>query len=87
MVIQARAGSTVMDEIAALLAPEYGQVERRVVDATPRLPSIRYFFPKDAAAAYALAAMLDRTGLRWHVQNFTSYRPQPRPGTLEIWVP
>ena len=59
-------------------------VERRVVPATPGRKVIRYFSPADQDDAEQLARSLGRD---WMVQDFTTYSPRPRSGTLEVWVP
>lgn len=88
IVLQARpADASAAYDMAAQLRPSFGPVETRLVPATPRAPSIRYFFPEDARTARDLAATLASTGQAWRVQSFTTYRPLPRPGTIEVWIP
>ena len=64
---------------------QYGVfVEQRVVGATPARKVIRFFTPSDQDDAEQLARSLGRD---WMVQDFTSFSPRPRSGTLEVWVP
>jgi hypothetical protein len=60
--------------------------ETRTVAATPRAPTIRYFFPADADAAARLAALLRGSGEEFRVQDMTAFRPAPARGMLEVWV-
>lgn len=50
-----------------------------------RLPisrsNVRYFHPEDAAAAIRLAGEIDAIA-----RDFTSYRPLPMEGTIEVWL-
>ncbi|HEX6012034.1 MAG TPA: hypothetical protein VFY87_09595 [Geminicoccaceae bacterium] len=56
-------------------------------------PSVRYFHAGDRAAAEALvraarpALSADGYAAPGAPSDFTHYRPAPRPGTLEIWLP
>lgn len=67
----------------------YPLVVLRGVNYTIATPRVRFFHADDAAAADRLAVFLARAaGIdAWQVQDFTSFRPQPAPGTLEIYVP
>lgn len=77
----------------------YGQLQReggyplvvlRDVDFAISSPRIRYFHAGDAAAAARLARFLDmRDSIdeSWPVQDFSHYRPQPAPGTIEVYIP
>ncbi|WP_043829497.1 hypothetical protein [Muricoccus aerilatus] len=69
-----------VDQLSSFGVP----VERRVVGATPSRRVIRYFNPVDQDDAEALARSLGRD---WMVQDFTTFTPRPRQGTLEVWVP
>jgi hypothetical protein len=70
---------------------EATRTELRPVDAVPRAPSVRYFSPDDRDAARQLAAMLDLHDRLiegdWDVQDFSTYRPRPPQGTIEVWLP
>jgi len=62
----------------------------REVDYTIATPRVRFFHASDARTAERLTAFLQAAttnGEVWQLQNFTSYRPQPTPGTIEIYVP
>ncbi len=49
--------------------------------------NIRYYFPKDRAAAEAMAAAIRaETGQEAVARDFTSFRPQPSEGTVEIFL-
>lgn len=65
--------------------------ELRPVDFGIHRGSIRYFFAHDRAASRQLMAALARFAAAGSapaaIKDFTHYRPSPRPGTLEIWVP
>jgi hypothetical protein len=56
-------------------------------------PSVRYFFPDNAADADALVQLSSNTlprlaGLADQgPTDFTHFSPKPQPGTLEIWIP
>ncbi len=43
--------------------------------------NVRYFYEADAEAAAEVASLLDAT-----LRDFTSYRPQPEAGTIELWL-
>ena len=78
------------DHLATWLAQldsRFGHIETRQVPATPRTPSIRFYYPEDVGAAWALRAALSNTGETWQVSNYTHYQPKPRHGTLEVWLP
>jgi hypothetical protein len=75
------------DRLATLLSSEFGTVEERVVAYGPQVPTARYFYAEDAAAAERIAAVLAATGTTWRVQNLSTFRPLPRQGTIEIWLP
>jgi hypothetical protein len=73
---------------AAALAADLPGAELRAVRASPTAPGVRYFFAADRAAAQALArAIAPPVGGRVTVADFSHYRPLPRQGTLEIWLP
>ena len=61
-------------------------IELRVVSDVPARPSIRYFHEEDAGAARVAAIALEGSG-RFQVRGFPDYRPRPRPGLVEIWLP
>jgi hypothetical protein len=66
------------------IGPVEGSIESRGAGATPSTPIIRFFSPEDEAAAGRLA---NRLGPAWTVQDFTSFRPRPNRGLLEVWIP
>lgn len=91
VVIHYRAGSAAGRDEAGALARRllfsaflYG--ETRTVAAAPAAPTIRYFFPEDAAAALHLAALLRGIGEEFRVESMTVFRPAPARGMLEVWV-
>ncbi|MCG7361090.1 hypothetical protein MHZ93_07475 [Roseomonas sp. ACRSG] len=59
-------------------------VEFRTLRTTLNFASVRYFHERDKAAAEQLAK---RLGPTWRVQDLTRYRPSPRLGSLEVWLP
>lgn len=90
VVIHVPAGFTAELLAARMLAnfdPRPGSVEVRRVTATPSQPSIRYFHSGDEAAARDVAARLSGTGLAWTFRDFSTFRPLPSRGTIEVWVP
>jgi hypothetical protein len=55
-------------------------------------PSVRYFHPEDRVAAIRLLGTArDQLAANREAplapSDFTSFRPSPRPGTLEVWLP
>jgi hypothetical protein len=57
------------------------------VGMTIERANVRYYFPEDAAAARALSDRIGAaTGTPVEARDFTSYRPQPTPGTVEVWL-
>jgi len=73
--------------LLASLRPRFGTVEARRVAATPAKPSIRYFHPEDEPSARSAAAWLADMGLNWTLQDFSTFRPLPSRGTIEVWLP
>ena len=61
-------------------------IEMRVVDDVPAVPSIRYFYEEDAGAARVTAVALEESG-QFQIRGFPEYRPRPRPGLIEVWLP
>ena len=82
-----RRGSTVADDLARTLDPQFARTEIRSVDATPPAPEIRYSHADDAAAASALARRLGGPDGPWRVRSFTSLSRRTTPGSLEVWIP
>ena len=50
----------------------------------PRIATLRYFWVEDKDAAQALAHNLGGPEVTWTVRDFTSFRPKPSPGTIEV---
>lgn len=80
------------DELSTGLSRDggYPVVIQRQVDYTIAAPRVRFFHPQDAVAAERLVGFLGATSERagnWQIQDFTSFRPQPAPGTLELYIP
>ena len=76
-----------------LRAAGYGVVEIRAVPFNVATASVRYFFTEDRAEAERLIRGIGPF-LAWNGRaapstpiGFTDFRPLPRPGTLEIWLP
>lgn len=91
VVIRYRRASSVAGGEAARLAdqlrPLAAQVDLRAATAIPRLPTIRYFHPEDAAAAQELATALRHSATEWRVQARLSRRPRQPLGRFEVWLP
>jgi hypothetical protein len=91
VVVHYREGNaTEADQLAAGLAGQagrFGRVDTRAVRDAPHEATIRFFHREDVGAAWDLAATLGGDGAGWQVRNFTSFRPKPRRGTLEVWLP
>lgn len=73
--------------LVADLRPRSGTVEVGRVPDTPARPSLRYYYPADAAVARQAASWMADSGLIWVVQDFSSYRPLPSRGTVGVWLP
>lgn len=73
--------------LLANLDPQLGRIEVRRVSEAPSRPSIRYFYSADEAAAQGVAARMSGTGLSWTLRSFSTFRPLPSPGTIEVWLP
>jgi hypothetical protein len=76
-----------------LLSADFGAVEVRAVTFAITTASVRYFFDQDRAGAERLATAIGPF-LSWHGRaapgtaiGFTDFRPLPRQGTIEIWLP
>ena len=86
--------SAVAEQLASqLLSAGIGQVEVRAVKFDVATASVRYFFDQDRAGAERLTAAIGPF-LSWHGRaapstpiGFTDFRPLPRQGTIEIWLP
>ena len=73
---------------AQALAATLPGAEIRAVRASPATPGVRFFFAADRDAAQALARVVRASaGAQVAVADFSHFRPLPRPGTLEIWLP
>lgn len=77
--------------MSSVLDATVARTELRPVDSVPRRPAIRYYSADDREAARRLANTLtaerDQPEFDWVVQDFSSFRPLPPPGTLEVWLP
>ena len=73
--------------LAASLPPNLGSATTRPVTDVPRIATLRYFWVEDKDAAQALAHNLGGPEVTWTVRDFTSFRPKPSPGTIEVWLP
>ena len=80
-------GEAEADRLATAAAPLAAKVQTRVVADTPSAPVIRFFHPEDAERARQLADALSGPGLTWDIRNFSSFRPSPTLGMIEVWTP
>ncbi|TPG52373.1 hypothetical protein EAH89_18480 [Roseomonas nepalensis] len=71
----------------AELGARFPDLVTRRGERGPSFPLVRYFFPVDAGNAEGIAGVLSAGGIAARVQDFSGYRPQPRPGTIEVWLP
>lgn len=76
-----------VNRLAAEAAPFAATVQTRMVADTPAAAEIRFFHRQDIARARELADALHGPMPQWQVRDFSSYRPSPSPGTIEVWVP
>jgi hypothetical protein len=82
------AGSQTATEIAQrLLFSDFAYADTRVAADVPAQPSVRFFWPEDAAAANRLAGLLGGIGTDFLVADFTARRGRAAHGTLEVWLP
>jgi len=75
------------NRIAALATPLAVRVQTRLVEGTPSKAEIRFFYSADETQARRLAESLRSLTPGLDVRNFSSYRPSPSQGTIEVWVP
>ena len=86
--------ASVAEQLATQLRTAgYGEVLVRAVNFDVATASVRFFFLDDRPGAERLVRALGPF-LSWHGRaapstpiGFTDFRPLPRPGTLEIWLP
>lgn len=64
----------------------FPQVEIRAVGFRVDKQSVRYFHHADQDVSQALGTLIGRDG-QVDVADFTHFRPLPRTGTVEIWLP
>lgn len=85
------AARTAAARMSSVLDTTTARTELRPVDSVPLRPAIRYYSAEDREAARRLAATLaaerNQPEVDWIVQDFSSFRPLPPPGTLEVWLP
>lgn len=82
-----RGGYERSEELVRLLrALGAGEVETRPVRYAVERQSIRYFHAADREVAGTVGEAVGGGG-RATVSDFTFYRPLPRKGTIEIWLP
>ncbi|WP_138464497.1 hypothetical protein [Poseidonocella sp. HB161398] len=87
VVIHHAAGSEAPRALAGKLRQAgAGEVEIRKVGFPVRSPSVRYFRAGDREKA-AAACRLSFGTCRDELADFTGYRPLPRAGTVEVWLP
>ena len=91
MVIHYREGSVpgeaAANRLASQASPLAARVQTRAVPNTPATPAIRYFHPEDANRAHALAVALRSPDAPWDIKDFSTFRPLPSSGTVEVWIP
>ncbi|MGI4939955.1 MAG: hypothetical protein ACRYHQ_05230 [Janthinobacterium lividum] len=80
-------GEAEADRLAGVVAPLAARVQTRMVADTPSTPVVRFFHPEDGERAQQLAGALSTAGPRWEIRDFGTFRPQPSPGTIEVWTP
>ena len=78
------AGRSSAETLVRAAAGARDELEFRTLRTTLRVAAVRYFHQADKVAAEELAR---RLGPSWQVQDFMFYRPSPRPGSLEVWLP
>jgi hypothetical protein len=71
--------------LVKLASANVGTVEMRTTAHVMSESTVRYFFSKDAPAAFSLAKALGTNPSAWRVEDCTAYRHKPEPGTVEIW--
>ncbi|MBV0893380.1 hypothetical protein KTN05_16345 [Paracoccus sp. Z118] len=72
--------------VGLLLAAGTAEVETRPVRYPVERQSIRYFHAADRDVSGLIGDMVGGGG-RATVSDFTHFRPSPRNGTVEIWLP
>ncbi|MBI0535743.1 hypothetical protein D9599_09175 [Roseomonas sp. KE2513] len=75
------------ERLLAGLTARYPDLQVRRGGRGPSFAAVRHFLPADAGSAATVAALLASSGVEARVQDFSSYRPRPRPGTIEVWLP
>lgn len=80
-------GGAEADRLATAAAPFADKVQTRAVADTPSAPVIRFFHAEDAARARQLAWALRGSRPGWDIKDFSSFRPSPSTGTIEVWTP
>lgn len=69
-----------------LLFSDFAYADTRSAANVPSVPTVRYFYADDAAAAERLAASLAWTGQQFRVEDSSGRRRNVARGTLEIWI-
>lgn len=69
--------------VATLAAAGFPEVRRAGARDSVAGTNVRYFHAEDAAAAHRIATTLGDGAI---ARDFTSFRPSPRGGTLEVWL-
>ncbi|MDP9095628.1 MAG: hypothetical protein M3N26_03555 [Pseudomonadota bacterium] len=72
---------------ADLLWDRVAGLELRPVPDVLSVPTIRYEFPSDRAAALALAQTTRAQGGEWLIEDTTASPKRSGPGTIEMWLP
>jgi hypothetical protein len=91
VVLHYRGGSRAAQQEATdiaqrLLFSDFAYSDTRSAGSVPPVPTVRYFYPDDAAAAARLAASLAWTGQQFEVQDASAHPHGAAPGTLEVWI-
>ncbi len=67
-----------------LSATGIGSVELRSVGFEISRDNIRFFFPADSSVARRVGGVMTNSGAT--IRDFSTFRPSPRRGTIEIWL-
>ena len=75
------------EQQAELLQDRVASIALRPEADMPAVPTIRYEFPADRAAAFALAQTVSAPRGAWQVEDMTTSPKRSEPGTIEMWLP
>lgn len=87
VVVYHRPGATAeAARVADQLRPLATRVDVRAGGEDVRLPTVRYFYPEDEAAARDFTETLPGPTTAWRLQARPNQRPRPPRGNFEIWL-